>query len=68
MGKKVTMIKPGDKVNITPYNFVMEERNLCKTGVVISQIGDTWFRVFVSHEGYTDMIDCPMHVLVKDNQ
>ena len=67
-GERIIMIKPGDRVNITPYSFAMEERNLHKTGVVVSHIGDAWFRVFVSHKGSTDMIDCPAHVLVKDDQ
>lgn len=62
------IIKPGDRVNITPYNFPLEGRNPPKSGIVFSQIDDEWFRIFVSHGGVTDMFDCPRHVLVKESQ
>jgi hypothetical protein len=65
MGDKVNIIKPGDRVSIVPHYFLMEGRNDARTGVVFSQIDEGWFRIFISHEGSTDMIDCPRHVLAK---
>ena len=65
MGDKVNIIKPGDRVSIAPHHFLMESRVDARSGVVFSQIDEGWFRIFVSHEGSTDMIDCPRHVLAK---
>ena len=61
----MNIIKPGDYVSITPHYFSSEEKILCRKGVVFSQIDEGWFRIFVSHEGTTDLFDCPRHVLVK---
>ena len=61
----MNIIKPGDRVSIAPHHFSMEQRKGHTTGVVFSQIGEDWFRIFVSHEGSTDMFDCPRHVLAK---
>lgn len=63
----MVIIKPGDRVSITPHNYPFENRNTPKSGVVFSQIDADWFRVSVSHEGVTDIFDCPRHVLTKDN-
>ena len=67
MGDKMVIIKPGDRVSITPHNYPFENRNPPKSGVVFSQIDEGWFRISVSHEGVTDIFDCPRHVLTKDN-
>ena len=63
----MVIIKPGDRVSITPHNYPFANRNPPKSGVVFSQIDADWFRVSVSHEGVTDIFDCPRHVLTKDN-
>ncbi len=63
----MVIIKPGDRVSIAPHNYPLENRNPPKSGVVFSQIDEGWFRISVSHEGVTDIFDCPRHVLTKDS-
>lgn len=63
----MVIIKPGDRVDIIYYNFPIENRDPPKSGVVFSQIDEEWFRIYTSHEGVTNIFDCPRHILVKAN-
>mgnify|MGYP001158792847 FL=1 len=57
-------LEPGDSVEFVPHSL-MELRVSADGGVIISRIGQNWFRVSVDCDNQTDIVECPSHMLKR---